>query len=79
MNRITIRRPNIPQELRDRVKERLADEGICISAYAKERGLAPRHAYDFLNGRTSGVSGESRRAAIIFGLWHGVIEERAAS
>ena len=79
MNRTIARRQNIPQELRDRVKERLADEGVCISDYARERGLAPRHAYDFLNGRTSGTSGESRRAAIIFGLWRSVIEERAAS
>lgn len=79
MRQASIYRSPISQEQRDQVKAYFEQHGINVADWARERNLAPRHLYDLLNGKTAGVRGESRRAAIFCGLREDIIEERAAS
>lgn len=60
------KRPFTYQDL-EAAKAKILSE-TTITRWAQDKGVFPAIAYQFFNGRLSGMSGESRRVAIAAGL-----------
>lgn len=68
MGQKRIRTPN-------EVKDEFARKGICLSSWARQHGIAPRHVYDVLGGRTMGKYGDAHRAAVLLGIKRGELDD----
>lgn len=65
-----IQAPARPVWTPEQARQHLVDNGITVTAWAKNNGFARHIVVDLLNGRLKGRYGEAHRAAVALRLKH---------